>query len=165
MMRSNNAVQLLVYNLNEFAWLQELVARELTRDVGGITYYALSMHIYSDQLDQARAIMDAGAGREQVRPTAMPATPSPIGQIKTLCSIEASFRQSFIDRSGRTTSKVMERTRRELVPYWRSIAMGLMWTVMAQNEGEHGLLEELGAELRRMDVLPLSRLTKLHGGG
>jgi thymidylate synthase len=165
MMRSNNAVQLLGYNLNEFAWFQELVARELNLSVGGMTYYALSMHIYSDQLEQARAISEAGTGRRQARPTAMPAGTSPMAQVKTLCSIEAAFRQSFIDKSGRATNKVMERARRELVPYWRSISMGLMWTALSQNGGDHGLAEQIGAELRSMDVLPLSRLAEHQGAG
>jgi thymidylate synthase len=165
MMRSNNAVKLLVYNMNEFAWLQELIARELMLEVGGMNYFALSMHIYSDQLDLARSIADSGVGRKQVRPTPMVATPSPISQIKTLCSIEAAFRQSFIDRSGRSTSSVMERARRDLVPYWRSISMGLMWTALAQNQGDQRLMEDIGAELRCMDVLPLSRLKGHRGGG
>src|SRR5207302_676113 len=57
-MRSNNAVQLLPFNVFEFSLLAEVVACELGVPLGPLVYQAASMHVYDESLARAREIID-----------------------------------------------------------------------------------------------------------
>lgn len=52
-MRSNNAWHLLPYNIFEFTLLGEVIASEVNLELGTYHHFAVSMHLYSRNLEQA----------------------------------------------------------------------------------------------------------------
>jgi thymidylate synthase len=83
-MRSNNALVLLPYNIFEFSLLGEAVAAEIGLKLGAMSYYALSMHIYATDYGTAQDVIVADRPDQTTPVPAMPSNPPPMAQIREL---------------------------------------------------------------------------------
>ena len=89
-MRSNNAVSLLPFNLFEFSLLAEVVATEVGVSLGPLSHFAMSMHIYETDRARAKEIVKEASG---MAPFIMPPMPAkPLNAIQKLASAEAELR-------------------------------------------------------------------------
>lgn len=59
-MRSNDAYKGLPHDVFSFTMIQEIMARTLGMDVGDYTHFACSLHVYDDNLQAARDMLDEG---------------------------------------------------------------------------------------------------------
>src|SRR6478609_4972191 len=93
LMRSNNAVTLLPFNMFEFGLLAECVGSELGVPVGSFTYNAFSMHAYETDLDRVEAIL----GEEPSTGVLMPEMPvGSYQQARQLVRLEAKLRHAAL---------------------------------------------------------------------
>jgi hypothetical protein len=131
-MRSNNAVTLLPFNLFEFSLLAEVIAAEVGVEVGPLSHFALSMHIYDDQLNRANEIVAAGS-----RTAALPMEPMPtksLAKIKQLARFEAELRHnggSLNDANIESWIKKSEDPK--LGPYWGQFYLVLLLHAASRN--------------------------------
>ena len=133
-MRSNNAVGLLPFNLFEFSMLAEVVAREAGVTPGPLFHFAGSMHLYeSDKERVSSAIRDAEQMHAPVM-VPMPANPSPMAQIRELIKLEAEFRHGSAAIGNTTISEWIARTEGILHPYWQQLALLLLAAICSKNE-------------------------------
>jgi thymidylate synthase len=91
-MRSNNAFILLPYNLFEFSLLAEIIAKEVGVEMGAMHYHAMSMHVYSENYEQAQKIVGDKNSTLSYEFPAMPREPSPMEEVKKLIRLEAKVR-------------------------------------------------------------------------
>lgn len=139
-MRSNNALSLLPYNLFELTLLAEVTAAELCTPLGPLSHLALSMHVLAPEHAQAMSIIAGGASElTQLRSISppLPNTPSPLAQIETLVRLEAKLRREAANLDAAGVVTWMEQAERELHPYWRDLFFVLLHFVAERN----GLLE------------------------
>jgi thymidylate synthase len=118
-MRSNNAVRLLPYNVFEFSLLGEVVAAEIDVPLAAYVHWAASMHILDQygEMEQARRLAAAGP-TTSVRMPEMPRDPSPLRQTSALARHEADVRHA----SGPVAiTAVRDTAARELDPYWLAL--------------------------------------------
>ena len=111
-MRSNNAVTLLPFNVFEFGLLAECVASELGVPVGSFSYIAFSMHVYEDTLPRVEAVL-SGEPTDGVLMPSMPA--GSYQQARELVRLEAKLRHGSV---GDVVGVVGEAD--GLDPYWRA---------------------------------------------
>lgn len=119
-MRSNNAMLLLPFNLFEFSLLSETVAVAAGLEPGPMTIHAMSMHLYDgvQEREVAEALrLQPGAGL----PAAMPPLPAddPLGQINGLVRAEADLRHAQAAVASHPLERLRERAG-ALDPYWQS---------------------------------------------
>ncbi|WP_247542437.1 thymidylate synthase [Bradyrhizobium sp. 146] len=89
-MRSNNAVQLLPFNLFEFSMLAEVIAVEAGVELGPMTHLALSMHVYENDIASVDSIVE---GARKAPASLMEAMPGdPLKKINHLAQMEARLR-------------------------------------------------------------------------
>lgn len=140
-MRSNNAVLLLPFNLFEFSLLGEVIAAECGVRIGPLKHYAASMHVYDSSKSWAEKIA-ADTGTKKSKPMmAMPVEPKPLEQIRTLVEFEAELRHKSEALNDGTISDWIERVQSDFVVYWQQLALLLMVTVARRKCSEDGLAE------------------------
>lgn len=122
LMRSNNAFLLLPYNVFEFSLLAEAVAGELNVPLGGLTHYALSMHIYEHEVAKSREVIAGHKRLSDVERHPVPEIPAgskPLEQIKNLVILEAELRHASEGLSGGNIEEWIAKAEGKLDPYWR----------------------------------------------
>jgi nicotinamide riboside kinase len=119
-MRSNNAFALLPYNIFEFSLVGEAVATEIGLKLGGMSYHALSMHVYATDYAKAQDAIAANWPTQTTPVPLMPIDPSPLSQIRELVKIEAEVRHAAAGFSIQNfESKWVPFADSRLHPYWR----------------------------------------------
>jgi hypothetical protein len=119
-MRSNNAMTLLPFNLFEFTLLAEVIAVAAKLEPGPFTLHAMSMHLFDVTPGRDDATRIGGQPAAGV-PDPMPPVPTddPLGQINLLCQIESKLRheQEHISRDSAT---ILRARAGRLDDFWRA---------------------------------------------
>ncbi|HVT19057.1 MAG TPA: thymidylate synthase [Thermoanaerobaculia bacterium] len=119
-MRSNNAVTLLPFNVFEFSLLGEMIARSVGADLGPFVYTAVSMHVFDRDRTRAEEIIaayDTTKVITKVMPP-MPSDPPPIEQANRLAQLEAKMRHSHANFTEATTQSLLSEATDYLDSYW-----------------------------------------------
>jgi thymidylate synthase len=116
-MRSNNAVALMPFNIFEFTLLAEIVAIEAGLDLGPFRIDAMSMHAYDRDRDRVTEILASPSGGEFQMPP-IPATSDPLGQLDVLAKREAELRHQLHTLAGESLEQALARGE-GLNSYWR----------------------------------------------
>jgi thymidylate synthase len=93
-LRSNDAFKGLPHDVFCFTMLQEMVAVRLGKELGDYKQFVGSMHLYSDDFEEAQAYLDEGFHR----PVEMPAMPTgdPFKAVPALLDAERNIRQGRV---------------------------------------------------------------------
>jgi thymidylate synthase len=129
-MRSNNAFTLLPFNLFEFSLLAEVVAVEAGLELGPITYFAGSMHLYDSDAQRASEFLSTAATVPSTMEP-MPTAVSPLSELTKLAHFEADLRHGSAALNARNVGDWLDRAARELNPYWSQFAYVLVSGVAA----------------------------------
>jgi hypothetical protein len=122
-MRSNNAVTLLPWNIFEFGIIAELVAASVGVELGPFVHQGVSMHVFESAVGRAEAILCgfeeiAGAPRRPMAP--MPSQPEPLKQAEELARLEAALRHGLAELKDETDTQLLARAE-TLHPWWRDL--------------------------------------------
>lgn len=114
-MRSNDAFIGLPHDIFVFTLLQEIIARDLSVELGEYSHAVGSLHLYSYDIDQAKQYINEG-----IQSTLMNMPPMPIGNpwssIENLKAIELDIREG----------KIIDICELDLDSYWKDIARLLL---------------------------------------
>jgi thymidylate synthase len=126
-MRSNNSLVLLPYNIFEFALVAEAVAAEVGVEFRSMTHTAISMHLYDSGLDDAKEVISNRPSADSLPslPTP-PEDPSPLEQIRTLVRMEADLRHSASGLSSAEIEQLIREAESDLHPYWNQFYLLLL---------------------------------------
>jgi thymidylate synthase len=127
-MRANNAYSLFAYNFFEFSLLAEIIAKELGVGLGPLTHSAVSMHIYEEEIDRARAIVQAYPNVTDFQCIELAA--NPLAGVRGLIELEPLAR-TLGDGDADRLRHVLAQADKSLTSVWRD-----MFQVLAI----HGLL-------------------------
>lgn len=116
-MRSNNAVALMPFNIFEFTLLAEIVAIEAGLDIGPFRIDAMSMHAYDRDGVRINEILASPFGGELQMPP-IPANSDPLSQLDALAKREAELRHELHTLAGESLEQAMSRGE-GLDSYWR----------------------------------------------
>ena len=108
-LRSNDAFKGLPHDVFCFTMLQEMIAVRLAAELGEYRQFVGSMHMYSDDFDDARKYLDEGFQRAVEMPV-MPAI-DPFGLIPTLLRAERKIRAGDVVIASETFGE----------PYWADV--------------------------------------------
>jgi thymidylate synthase/nicotinamide riboside kinase len=140
-MRSNNAFVLLPYNIFEFSLLGEAVAKEVGLELGSMTYHAMSMHLYSNNYENAQEVVNTDVPQPTVAVPVMPRDPSPMQQIRELVKIEADARHAAAGFSTKNfESDWLSYADSRLDAYWRQFYYVLLYAMCNRIEFNQGML-------------------------
>lgn len=119
-MRSNNAVTLLPWNIFEFSLVAELVAAGAGVELGPLVYHGVSMHVYDNAVERAEQALAgyeeiAGQPRKPMAP--MPQDPDPMEQARELGRLEATLRHELAQLRDETLDELLARGA-TLAPWW-----------------------------------------------
>jgi thymidylate synthase len=151
-MRSQSAAMVLPYDIYSFTFLQEVLAVELSLELGAYHHMCGSFHYYLDEeaLVQ-RIITEAGASTSnsyRVSP-AMPREVSPLKMVSKLMEIEEELRKQIQNKQKVNTSQLSD-----IPEYWRNLLLTLVVR----------LAEKAGMEAQEyLDFLPEYLLTHFEG--
>jgi thymidylate synthase len=123
-MRSNNAIGLLPFNLFEFSMLAEVVAVETGSKLGPMSHIAMSMHIYENELGRADGIIAAAGNAVRVRMPEMPK--GPLAAVKKLALLETEIRHSGHLLNENSIDQWIQKAG-ELGPYWGQFYLVLLF--------------------------------------
>lgn len=129
-MRSNNATTLLPFNIFEFSLLAEVVAAECGVEMGPLSHYAASMHIFEKMRAFSERIVNEGGGTRSVEMPKMPSDPTPLEEVRRLVHFEADMRHRSEGVSDDTVEDEIDRVRSEFSSYWQQVALMLLATVV-----------------------------------
>jgi thymidylate synthase len=138
LMRSNNAFLLLPYNIFEFSLLAEAVAAELNIPLGGLTHYALSMHIYEHEVAKSREVISGYNHLPGVKRNPVPEIPAgskPLEQIKNLVILEAELRHASEGLTGSNIEEWLAKAEGKLDSYWKQFYYLLLLHVVSHKCG------------------------------
>lgn len=138
-MRSNNALSLLPLNIFEFSMLAEVVAVEAGLELGEITWFVGSMHLFEADISKANDILATAL----VPITAMSPMPRerdhhPLAQLTKLGKLEAKMRHDSRAIDHRSIGEWIDRFCGELSPYWAQMGLFLLSNV-AKKRGKDAL--------------------------
>lgn len=130
-MRSNNAWQLLPFNLFEFSLLAEVVAAQIGLGLGHVDHIALSMHIFQDEVAEATAYL-AGTRESACVPEMppVPASPPPLKQIRQLIFLEIETRSKLLCLTRRGVEDLIAKANANLAPFWEQLYYSLLLFVL-----------------------------------
>jgi thymidylate synthase len=98
LMRSNNSFVLMPYNIFEFSLLSEVVCSEVNSkeypiELGSLTHMAISMHLYDNDVEKSKKIIDASKAKlPSITVPGIPKNSAPLEQIRRLVVLEAKLR-------------------------------------------------------------------------
>ena len=116
-MRSNNAVALMPFNIFEFTLLAEVVAVEAGLDLGPFRVDAMSMHIYDWDEERVGQILASPAGAGGEMPP-IPAGSNALEQLDLLARREAELRHQLHELADESLGQALARGE-GLDAYWR----------------------------------------------
>lgn len=154
-MRANNAYSLFAYNFFEFSLLAEIIAKELGVELGPLTHSAVSMHIYEEEIDRARAIVGASPTVADFQPVEL--APEPLAGVRSLIELEPLAR-TLGDGDASRLSHVMAQANQSLTNVWRDMFQVLaMHGLLASKRAQEAksLIENMGEPWRRYFSMPL----------
>jgi len=116
-MRSNNAVALMPFNIFEFTLLAEVIAVEAELELGPFRVDAMSMHIYDWDEERVRQILASPIGTGVEMPP-IPAGSNALEQLDLLAQREAELRHQLHTLADESLKQVLARGE-GLDSYWR----------------------------------------------
>ena len=135
-MRSNNAIGLLQFNIFEFSLLAEVVAAEAGLPMGHLLHFAGSMHAFEDHLDAWKKagsqVPVSGSPMSE-----MPRDSSALDQITKLIIFEAEMRHASAELRGAKARQWIEKAQTSFEPYWQQLAYLLLLAVARRNNDEN----------------------------
>lgn len=131
-MRSNNAVGLLPFNLFEFSMLAEAVAVEAGLKLGPMYHFAGSMHFYEEEFEKLKVAPQDAKSTPVGEMPKMPA--APLEQIRLLVMLEAGMRQESENVRAPFIDEWRTRVQKALVPYWQQFAYLLLIQIAKRNQ-------------------------------
>lgn len=109
-MRSNDAFYGLPHDIFSFTMLQEILAKELSLELGYYNHAVGSLHLYEDKIDKAKQYISEGYQST----TFMPVMPNnTINSVYDLLKVEEAIR---------TNKEIPDTEFSKLDPYWRDLA-------------------------------------------
>jgi thymidylate synthase len=134
-MRANNALTVLPYDVFQFSMLAELIAAELGVLTGRYHHFAASMHIYADDLSLATDVADEPP----------PANSTPMPAMPRGDALAAAYRFIEVERSIRTAavhgallglvSEQLTTSINDLGSYWSDLArIVLVWAIATADD-------------------------------
>ena len=138
-MRSNNALALLPLNIFEFSMLVEIVAVEAELELGEITWFVGSMHLFEADVEKARGILQTPL----VPVAAMSPMPRqkarrPLLQLTEVGTLEAELRHDSRAIDHRSIGEWIDKFCDKLSPYWAQVGLLLLSNV-AKNRSTDAL--------------------------
>lgn len=149
MMRSNNAVTLLPFNIFEFSLLMETMAVEAELELGSLYYFAGSMHLYEAMAERASDVV--GQPLMVSTPmTAMPRNVSPLDQLTILGLLDAELRHHSSSIGRHDIEDWCDNIRDRLNPYWVQFGYLLLGAIAAKVDQAtlDAVVARLSTELR-----------------
>ncbi|WP_165772208.1 thymidylate synthase [Niveispirillum lacus] len=149
-MRSNNACALLPFNLFEFSLLAEVVAVEAGLELGPITYFAGSMHLYESDIERAKGLLaesvDTPFAMEQ-----MPCDKSPLKALKRLAQADVKLREASTSLNITMVNEIIADVENDFGPYWSLFAKILACGVAASRDFQtfSSLIQLIDPNLKR----------------
>lgn len=151
-MRSNNAFILLPYNIFEFSLLAEIIAKEVGVEMGSMYYNALSMHIYEDNYEFSKKIVDGADELSDVHFPPMPFTPKPMDEVKKLIRLEAQIRHVSAGLNNSNINEWLkekiilgkgEENEIELNEYWKQFYYLLLYFIVSKKTADKEALKKV----------------------
>ena len=138
-MRSNNALDLLPLNIFEFSMLVEIVAVEAELELGEITWFVGSMHLFEAGVNKAQGILHTPlVPVASMSPMPRQKARRPLSQLTELGTLEAELRHGSRAIDHRSIGEWIERFRDRLSPYWAQVGLLLLSNV-AKNRSTDAL--------------------------
>ena len=134
LMRSNNALTLLPFNLFEFSMLAEVMAVETGLKLGEITYFAGSMHLFEKDIDRAKETLNS---KSLFNPQSMPKMPSdesPLDQLKKLGKLDADLRHASAAIDHKSIEEWIDTIKDKVTPYWAQFGLLLLSNIAKQRD-------------------------------
>lgn len=156
-MRSNNATTLLPFNIFEFSLLAEVIAAECDVDMGPLSHYAASMHVFDKMRPFSERIVNEAGATVSSPMARMPRDPTPLDEVRRLVQFEADMRHRSEGFSDQTIEEEIEKVRAEFSPYWQQFAFLLLATVVRKRctvDGVSALSSALDPDLARLMKWP-----------
>ena len=152
LMRSNNAVRVLPYDLFLFSLLSEIVASAVGVPLASYHHFAVSMHIYEKDLALAREILD----QPPLERTIM--APMPLGtalaEIEKLIKFETELRSSYTMLDENKVKEWRERIEQEFSNYWQEFARVLLLNALRKSSVANIQKQAILADLCRAFAEP-----------
>ncbi|MCW3047292.1 MAG: hypothetical protein JWO74_1576 [Solirubrobacterales bacterium] len=118
-MRSNNAMALMPFNLFEFTLLAEVIAAEVGIEPGPFRLDAMSMHLYTADDVRATQVLDAAGGTAAHPMPPIQSDSGPLEQIRQLAQAEAQMRHELAAVAAASVDELRDRGE-GLDDYWRA---------------------------------------------
>jgi thymidylate synthase len=132
-MRSNNAFTLLPFNLFEFSFLAEVMAVEAGLDLGPMTYFAGSMHLFEDDAVRTETLLSTPPLRPpSMKP--MPRDKRPLEALNRLARFEVDLRHASEALTVSYVRDLFGAASADLGPYWSQFAAILACGVAANRD-------------------------------
>jgi thymidylate synthase len=151
LMRANNAIRLLPYNIFEFTMLLEYTASLTGMSLGRYIHSSTSMHVYSSDVPTARILLDCGKSSPPPMAT-MPKVHSTTRD--EIVAAERRLRAACLS-SAREVQSEITRLKGELDAYWLDVLFSAAVVLLSKFDAE--CLEEVVPYLQRH--LPTQVLT------
>ncbi|MCY4202471.1 MAG: thymidylate synthase [Aestuariivita sp.] len=163
-MRSNNATALLPFNVFEFSLLAEVVAAECQVEMGSLSHYAASMHIYDKAKNFSEKILADGGTTQSVAMPPMPSEIAPLEEVKELVHFEADMRHRSEAISDDTIEDEINGIRETLSTYWQQLAFLLLANLVTKerskctNKSAQALSAALNPDLAKLIKWPITKI-------
>jgi Thymidylate synthase len=131
LMRSNNAWDLLPFNMFELSMLAEVIAVEAGLKLGEMTYFAGSMHLYDRHVQKVNGW---STGRSLSEMTEIPQGSNPLAELTELGRFEAELRHSSTSIDNRSINEWLDRVTSRFSPYWSQFGFLLLAAVAASRD-------------------------------
>ena len=110
----------------ELSMLAEVVAVESGLELGEVTYFAGSMHLYDRHIEKAKAWTPP---TNIVGMPRIPAGTSPLAELNKLCKFEAELRHGSAAVDDRSIGEWLDRITGEFSPYWAQFGFLLLGAI------------------------------------
>jgi thymidylate synthase len=154
-MRANNAYSLFAYNFFEFSLLAEIIASELGIELGPLTHTAISMHVYKEEMDSAKAVVQVA--RNNVSSEEISVPQNALAGLRKFIELEPLVRT--LPYGLNRLSSVVSQADKSLSGLWHDMFRVLVVhaLVVSKNLGDaRTLSEEIGLPWARYLHIPLS---------
>ena len=134
LMRSNNALTLLPFNLFEFSMLAEVMAVETGLKLGEISYFSGSMHLFEKDTDRAEKRLNS---KTLFNPQLMPEMPrdtSPLDELKKLGKLDADLRHASAAIDYRSIEEWIDTIKETMTPYWAQFGLLLLSNIAKRQD-------------------------------
>lgn len=146
-MRSNNAVRVLPYDLFLFSLLSEVVASAVGVALASYHHFAVSMHIYESDLALAKEIAAAPPPLKRTIMKPMPLWTS-MEESQKLVEFENELRANYMQLNEQSVREYSDRIAKGFADYWQGFAQILLFHALRMSPSlEPSEKEQLGTQL------------------